>query len=187
MSKSTAIVEDAWLAYQKQLSLFIRSRVGSHEDTEDILNDVFSKLARQTEEKKVSGSIAAWLYRVTRNSIVDYYRSKKEFEELPEELTEEAKDKSAISQLSKCMLPMIRTLPETYRQPLLLSEIEGLSNREVSAALGISLAALKSRILRGRQKLHGKLVNCCTLYHNDAGKMVDFEQNSAEGCGGCEY
>jgi RNA polymerase sigma-70 factor (ECF subfamily) len=186
MSKSTLVVENAWSAYQKQLSDFIRSRVDTNEDTEDILNDVFSKLVQETDKNNVPGSIAAWLYSVTRNSIVDYYRSKRNFEELPEDLSEEAKDKSAVRQLSRCMLPMIRTLPEIYRQPLLLSEIDGLSNREVADELGISLAALKSRILRGRQKLHGSLVHCCTIYHNDAGKVVDFEQKSSDVCGGCE-
>jgi RNA polymerase sigma-70 factor (ECF subfamily) len=186
MKQSTMLVENAWLEYQKQLSTFIRSRVATNEDAEDILNDVFSKLVQQADRNNLPDSVAAWLYRVTRNAIVDYYRSRKQFEQLPEELSEEIDDGSAIGQLSKCMLPMIRALPETYQKPLLLSEIERQSNKEVADKLGLSLAAVKSRILRGRQKLHSSLVNCCTIYHNDAGKVVDFEQKSATNCGGCE-
>jgi RNA polymerase sigma-70 factor (ECF subfamily) len=186
MNESTLLVENAWSAYQQQLLTFIRSRVDSYEDAEDILNEVFSKLVQQAEHSNVPASIAAWLYRVTRNAIVDYYRSRREFEQLPEELTDEVVDNSALSQLSKCMLPMIRALPETYQQPLLLSEIERLSNKEVGARLGLSLAAVKSRILRGRQKLYSSLVRCCTIYHNKSGKVVDFEQKSVDICGGCE-
>ena len=186
MNKSAVIAENAWLAYQKQLSNFIRSRVDTSEDTEDILNDVFTKLVQETDKNNVPDSIAAWLYRVTRNSIVDYYRSRRGFSQLPEELPGETDENSAITQLSKCMLPLIRSLPEVYQRPLLLSEIDRLSNKEVATELGLSLAAVKSRILRGRQKLHTNLVSCCTLYHNNAGKVVDFEQKSTTICGGCE-
>lgn len=186
MNQNTLLVENAWLEYQKQLSTFIHSRVDTYEDAEDILNDVFSKLIQQADRNNVPDSIAAWLYRVTRNAIVDYYRSRKKFELLPEEFADETSDNSAIEQLSKCMLPMIQTLPETYQQAMLLSEIEGRTNREIALEMDLSLAAVKSRILRGRRKLHNSLINCCTIYRNVDGKVVDFEQKKTDFCGDCE-
>ena len=186
MSQKMAKVEKAWLEYQQQLFSFIRSKVGTPEDAEDILNDVFVSLIKTSGKNTIPENISSWLYRVTKNRIVDYYRAKKKFEPLPEDLSEESEDTNTIKQLSKCMLPMIRTLPKTYQDPLMLSEIEGKKYKEVAAEMDLSVSAVKSRILRGREKLHKSMVSCCTIYRNDAGEVVDHEQNSSSFCSDCE-
>jgi len=84
------------------------------------------------------------------------------------------------------MLPMIQALPETYQQPLMLSEIEGKKYKELAAELDLSMSAVKSRILRGREKLHKSMVSCCTIYRNDAGEAVDYEQKIGSICTDCE-
>ncbi|MFV1975618.1 MAG: sigma-70 family RNA polymerase sigma factor [Candidatus Scalindua sp.] len=178
-------VEEAWLAYQRKLFSFIRSRVETSEDAEDILNDVFAKLAKTADENAIPDNVSSWLYRVTKNRIVDYYRAKKRYEQLPEDLSEENEDTNTIKQLSKCMLPMIQALPKTYQRPLVLSEIEGKKYKELAAELGLSVSAVKSRILRGREKLHKSMVRCCTIYRNDAGEAVDYEQKKSGFCGDC--
>jgi RNA polymerase sigma factor (sigma-70 family) len=70
-------VEEAWLEYQRQLLSFIRFKVEKSEDAEDILNDIFAKLTKISNENAIPENISSWLYRVTKNSIVDYYRAKK--------------------------------------------------------------------------------------------------------------
>lgn len=62
--------------YGNQLFGFIRSRVNTNEDAEDILQDVWMQLSRQPEVETVE-SIRGWLYRVARNRITDNYRKKK--------------------------------------------------------------------------------------------------------------
>ena len=186
MNQKMIKVEEAWLAYQRKLLSFIRSKVELTEDAEDILDDVFAKLTRTVDENAFPENISAWLYRVTKNRIVDYYRAKKIFEQLPEDLSEKCEDTNIIKQLSKCMLPMIQALPETYQQPLMLSEIEGKKYKEVAAELNLSVSAVKSRILRGREKLHKSMVSCCTIYRNDAGETVDYEQKVDGFCADCD-
>ncbi len=146
-------VEKAWVEYQPQLLSFIRKKVATSEDAEDILSDVFVRLATTTKSA-IPDNLSSWLYHVTKNRIVDYYRSQKKFEQLPNDLEEESENISAIQQLSKCMLPMIKALPKTYQQSLLLSEVEGKKYKEVAIELSLSVSAVKSRILRGREKLH---------------------------------
>jgi RNA polymerase sigma-70 factor (ECF subfamily) len=180
------LVEKAWIKYQQQLLSFIRSKVETLEDAEDILNDVFVKFTQTVNENAIPGNVSSWLYRVTKNRIVDYYRAKKRFEQLPEDLSAESDDADMIRQLSLCMLPMIKALPETYQQPLMLSEIEGKKYKEVAAELGLSLSAVKSRILRGREKLNKSMVSCCTVLRNDAGEVVDYEHKSGAFCKDCE-
>jgi RNA polymerase sigma-70 factor (ECF subfamily) len=186
MSKKTTIVEQAWQDYQRKLIAFIRSKVDTSEDAEDILNDVFASLVKKTGENDTPDNIASWLYRVTRNRIVDYYRAKKRFEELPEDLASESVDTNIVGQLSDCMLPMIKALPMTYQQPLILSEIEGKKYKEVADELDLTLSAVKSRILRGRKKLHKNMIRCCTFYRDNTGNIMDYEKNKADFCNDCD-
>lgn len=186
MNQKATTVEQAWHEYQRKLFSFIRSKVDSSEDAEDILNDVFASLIKKAGDNDNPNNIASWLYRVTRNRIVDYYRTKKRFEELPEDLATESEGSNIVGQLSSCMLPMIKALPKTYQQPLILSEIEGKKYKEVAEELGLTLSAVKSRILRGREKLHKSMISCCTFYRNHAGNIVDYEQNGSNSCDDCE-
>ena len=107
MNQKMTKVEEAWVEYQQQLFSFIRSRVETPEDAEDILNDVFAKLTKTADENVIPDSISSWLYRVTKNRIVDYYRTKRRFVQLPEDISEKSEDSNTIKLLSKCMLPMI--------------------------------------------------------------------------------
>ena len=180
-----ALVDQTWLEYRKKLFSFIRTKVETTEDAEDILNDVFLKLLKVSGENKSPGNLGSWLYRVTRNRIVDYYRSQKRFEQLPENLAEEHEKPDAIKSFSKCLLPMIRALPENYQQLLMLSEIEGKKYKELAKELDLTLSAVKSRILRGRKMLLGSILACCEISHDRAGNIIDYEVKSGSSCGDC--
>ena len=177
-------VEQAWFDYQQQLTNFIHSKVASSQDAEDIVNDVFTKLLMQSTEKKLPDNISAWLYQVARNNIVDYYRNKKQFESLPDDLIID--DESDLEkELLACVLPMIKALPEEYHQVLILSELEGKKHKEVADILGLSVSAVKSRVLRGRAKIKQNFLRCCTLIYNKAGSIVDYEQKMADSSNNC--
>jgi len=182
----TIAIEQAWLEYRKKLLTFILAKVDTPEDAEDILNDVFSTLVKIALENKYPDNLAPWLYHVTKNRIVDYYRSKQRFEQLPEDLAEEHEKADAIKSISKCMLPMIQALPENYQQPLVLSEIEGQKYKEVANELNLSLSAVKSRVLRGRKLLYGSILACCEIRRDNAGKVIDYEVKLGSSCGDCD-
>lgn len=186
MNQEMTKIEEAWLEYQHNLLSYIRSKVEKPEDAEDILNDVFAKLIKITNEDAIPDNVSSWLYHVTKNGIVDYYRARKRFDPLPGDLSEESEDTDTMKELSKCMLPMIQALPGRYQQPLMMSLIEGKKYKEIAIELGLSVSAVKSRILRGREKLYKSLVSCCTIYRNDAGETVNFEQNLDGFCSNCE-
>jgi RNA polymerase sigma-70 factor, ECF subfamily len=178
------LIEQAWLDYQQQLAAFIRSKVDNSQDAEDIVNDVFTKLLKQSAQATLPDNISAWLYQVARNNIVDYYRSKKQFESLPDDLVMDD-GKSLSEELSDCLLPMIKTLPEEYQQVLILAEIEGKKHKEVAKILDLSLSAVKTRVLRGRAKLKQSVLRCCTVTYNKAGSFVDYEQKMADSSDNC--
>ena len=79
MNQKTTKVEAAWLEYQHQLFSFIRAKVETPEEAEDILSDVFAKLTQAVNKNAMPDNLSSWLYHVTKNRIVDYYRAKRRF------------------------------------------------------------------------------------------------------------
>jgi DNA-directed RNA polymerase specialized sigma24 family protein len=85
MEQNQEYLVAAWNAYSRKLHAYIRKKIKSHEDSEDILADVFVKLAKQTEQSRIPHKLPHWLYLVTKNTIVDYYRRRRPLEELPQD------------------------------------------------------------------------------------------------------
>jgi RNA polymerase sigma factor (sigma-70 family) len=103
------------------------------------------------------------------NAIVDHYRSQKPWEELPVDIAAPESKRDYVAELATCLQPLIAEMPETYRTALVLSEIEGLPQREVADRLNISLSGAKSRVQRGREKLRQHLLDCCEIETGRAG------------------
>ena len=74
-----------------------------------------------------------------------------------------------------CLLPMIRALPETCREAVMLSEIEGLTQKEVAARQGLSLPGAKTRVQRGRAMMKQMLLGCCHFEFDSRGTVIDYE------------
>ncbi len=181
MEEKETHIETAWKEYSKKLLSFIRTKISSHEDSEDILADVFLKLAKQTELSRIPQKLPNWLYLVTKNTIIDYYRTKRTLETLPEQLIHTQPNPQAISTLSACIMPIIKELPDIYKLPIIRSEIDGETHRQVAAELKLSLPAVKSRILRGRKKLKDLMAKRCTLYYDEFGQLIDYNEKPS-GC-----
>lgn len=142
---------------------FIAKRVTDTHAIDDILQDVFLKASENLRSLKSHGSVAAWLHRIATNAITDHYRSLRPWEELPEDLAAPEVERDYIRELATCLHPMIETMPTLYREALLLSEIEGLPQKEVARRMNISLSGAKSRVQRGRAMLREQVLDCCDV------------------------
>jgi len=69
-------IEEIWLEYHNRLFAFIKKRVDESE-AEDILQDVFTKIFSRIDTIKDNIKIENWIYQITRNAVIDYYRGKK--------------------------------------------------------------------------------------------------------------
>jgi RNA polymerase sigma-70 factor (ECF subfamily) len=87
-------------------------------------------------------------------------------------------------EIAGCILPMIESLPDHYREILMLSEIEGLSHKEVAIQKGLSLPGVKSRVRRGRAMIKKLLMDCCRFEFDHRGNVTDYE-SKREPCDGC--
>ena len=165
--------EQIWSDYHDQLLNFIRRRVGGNAAAEDLLQDVFVKIHSRLDTLLDANRVQSWLYSIARNTIIDYHRLAKDTAPLPAslQLTLEPDD-SAVHELAPCVRCMIGILPERYRQPLLMSEIEELPLKEVAARLGLSVPGAKSRVQRGRAMLRKMFLDCCKFEFDGRGKPI---------------
>jgi RNA polymerase sigma-70 factor, ECF subfamily len=174
-------LDQIWRDYHRGLLGFIRRRVGAADLAEDILQDVFVKAHSRLDTVADADRIQSWLYQIARNTIIDYHRTRKSAEPLPDEMEQRAEHSDEEwRELGKCVLPMIEMLPEGYRDALLLSEIDGLPLKEVAQRLNISLPGAKSRVQRGRERLKNIFLDCCHFKFDCRGKPIDWSPK--EGC-----
>jgi RNA polymerase sigma-70 factor (ECF subfamily) len=96
--------------------------------------------------------------------------------EIPETLPaeDEVIEPDAADILASSMREMVEALPDPYRQALLLTEYEGLTQAELAERLGISLSGAKSRVQRARQKIKDELLACCHFEFDRYGRVIDY-------------
>lgn len=178
---------DVWKEFNHRLRLFIKRRISDTADVDDILQDVFLKIHSKLNSLQDKDRLSAWLYQVTRNTITDFYRTRRQSVQLPEQIADkdESIENEKVSQLAVGVRYMIFLLPEKYREALILTEIQGLSQQEMAKRLGLSLAGAKSRVQRGRRLLKDTLLDCCHFEFDQRGRVMDYYQR-ADHCAKCE-
>lgn len=169
--------------YRAALFRFVHARVRDHAAAEDIVHDVLLRAIEKQSQLRDDTRLAPWLYQMTRNAVADHHRGQKPAEELPEDLVAPAPEPAVLSELAGCLTPLIARLPESYRSAFELSEVQGLTQQETAARLGISLSGAKSRVQRARAKLQEMLLSCCLVARDHRGAIVDYEKRKGCTCG----
>jgi RNA polymerase sigma-70 factor (ECF subfamily) len=83
-------------------------------------------------------------------------------------------DEDIEARLAASLRSMIDCLPEEYREALILTEFEGITQQELAQRLGLSLSGAKSRVQRGRKMLREMLLACCHFEFDRLGKVIDY-------------
>ncbi len=175
-----ATTEMIWQEFHDPLRRFILKRVPDEYSAEDILQDVFLKVHTRIETLRDEEKLPSWLYQLTRNAIIDHYRISKPTSEIPEIVYEpEDRLEDLARELAPCIQAMIEALPALYRQALLLTEYEGLTQRELAERLHLSLPGAKSRVQRAREKLKNMLLECCHFELDRQGRVIDYQPRHA--------
>jgi RNA polymerase sigma-70 factor (ECF subfamily) len=178
--------EKVWQEYHSRLRAFIKSRISDDTATDDTLQNVFLKLHARLDSLKDETKLKSWLYQIARNAIIDYFRSQKPTVDITERLPQPETDPSekVTQELSECLQPMIQMLPENYREAVILSELKGLTQKEVAKVQGTSFSGAKSRVQRGRALLKEMLAECCRLEFDHSGRLCDYERKDGA-CDAC--
>jgi RNA polymerase sigma-70 factor (ECF subfamily) len=174
---------------------FIRRRVPSVEDAEDIAQEVMLRVHRHSAELEDAERMTAWVYRIATNAIADHYRRPARRELAAGQATDlplgedleawsEPPPDALRTELAACLTPLIERLPALHREALELTEFHGLSQVEAAERLGISVSGMKSRVQRARGQLLDLLLACCHV-DLDRRRSVTAIEHRGEPCGTC--
>lgn len=179
-------IEKIYKNFSKKLRAFISKRINNPTDLDDILHEVFLKIHNNIGTLKNYEKLESWIYQITRNTIVDHYRSKKELNSYEEESNTIKKGKEdAIleyieenphKRIAKGLKEFIDQLPDIYKEAITLIEYEGLTQKQMAEKLGISLANAKSRVQRARKMLKDLLMKCCHFEFDKYGTIIDYHE-----------
>lgn len=193
MDDNAAQTEAVWRAFFAPLRAFVSRRVNGIEDADDILQDVFVRIHRGLGSLRQKESVSAWLFQITRNAIVDHYRARLKLEQplagdadAPAPADGDSEEQSGLSELSACVAPTIAALPGKYRDALVMTDLNGMTQQEAARRLGVSLSGMKSRVQRGRKQIKGMLLACCRVELDRLGGIVDIAPRDNGGCGVCD-
>ncbi len=169
-------VENIWRELSANLRQFILKRTPDESIADDILQDIFVKIHSRIDTLKDIRRLNGWIYQIARHAIIDYYRTKKVAAGLPETITrsDNFENNNSVDVLP-CIKTMVDRLPEKYRQALILTTYQGLTQKEMGEKLGLSLSGAKSRSQRAREKLKNMLMECCNFELDRFGKIIDYE------------
>jgi len=145
-------------------------------DAEDVVQETFLKAYRAYDSFEAGTNLKAWLYRILTNTYINKYRkqqrrpSEVELGELQDlylyrRLGESSgasysAEKEALDQfVDTDIIEALESLPESFRMPVVLADVDGFSYKEIADILDIPIGTVMSRLHRGRKALQRKLWN----------------------------
>lgn len=171
----TPEMRGAWRALERRLRPFVARRVAGA-DAEDVLQDIFVRIQRGLGQLRDEQRFGPWVYQVARTTILDHHRAAARRpwaeSEAPEPAADEEEDEDDAQMLVAAIAPFVATLPSPYREALTLTELEGLTQKDAAAMLGVSVSGMKSRVQRGRVRLRALLEACCEITVDVRGRII---------------
>jgi RNA polymerase sigma-70 factor (ECF subfamily) len=166
--------ETIWNRFSDRLLQFIRMRVENSAAAEDILQEVFLRIHGRIHTLTAPDKLESWIYQITRNAIIDHYRLRRASPIPQMDIRQAAVSDGPDPAETLSLREMVETLPEPYRQALILTEYDGLTQAELAARLGISFSGAKSRVQRARAKIKNALLTCCHFELDRYGHIIDY-------------
>ena len=168
-------VEQGWNRHAAELRSWLCRQLSNAQDAEDVMQDLFLKALRQGDRFCQVADPRAWLFQAARNALIDRFRLKRNIAELTDDLAAaEVPAAETIDALSACLPRVLAELDASDRDVLLRCDLEGMAQKAYAAQTGLSLSAVKSRLLRARKRLRQQLIASCKVRLDASGHVDDF-------------
>lgn len=194
--------QEIYKTFQPRILRYLTRLVGKNE-AEDLTQEVFIKISRGLKDFRGKSQLSTWIYRIATNAALDKLRSpyfqqtiqKRLMSNADVEVEEHEEHKDVWTgeiirpidqdlirkEMNECIRNFIENLPDNYRTIIVLSELEGLKNREIAVILGVSLDTVKIRQHRARLKLKKELEAHCIFYRDDRNELACDLKSAFEG------
>jgi RNA polymerase sigma-70 factor, ECF subfamily len=174
-----AAVRELAVRYGPRIQQLAMRHMKNREDAEEVTQDVLLKVHRKIDAFRGDAALSSWIYRITFNTAMSRLRQNRAARAAAQErdrveaLLETGEQVRTLAepadwsrmpdehvmraQLREALAAAVAELPEIYRAPVVLRDIEGLTTEEASSRLKVKDQTLKSRLHRGRLMLREKL------------------------------
>jgi RNA polymerase sigma-70 factor (ECF subfamily) len=165
--------------FQRHFSMVYRQAfrlAGNREEAEEVVQEVFLTIYAKAQTFRGAAAFSTWLYRITANAALSKLRRRKKGEELAldeylpsfredghhlvrpvVDWSNELEERVASEERQRLIQQALDQLTPVDKAVVVLSDLEGLSDRDIGSALGLSVSAVKARLHRSRLFLRGKL------------------------------
>lgn len=187
-SSSQEDFDSLYVEFWPKIHHYVTRLVGS-QVAEDLTQEIFLKIRNSSATFRNESQLSTWVYRIATNAAIDKLRSSRNqtsARTAPSTIHKADADVDIdinnIAGSQKCLLPetqvihnemnscihaFIDDLPEMYHTVVILSEFEGLKNKEIAEVLGLSLGVVKIRLHRAKEKLKDAFSKNCNFYRDD--------------------
>ncbi|MEY4130295.1 MAG: hypothetical protein RLZZ31_419 [Actinomycetota bacterium] len=198
MAEPDTFIDDA-MEYMPQLYSAAMRMTHNAADAEDLVQETYLKAYRGFSNFEAGTNLRAWLFRILTNTYINSYRSKSrrpvetELDDVEDfylyrrmgGLEAARSSRSAEDELMDWfsdaeVKSAIEALPDSFRIPVILSDVEGFSYKEISEILDVPIGTVMSRLHRGRKSLQKQLHD----YALERGLAED--ENSSQGRDGID-
>jgi RNA polymerase sigma-70 factor (ECF subfamily) len=167
------------------------ARMAGEAVAEDLVQEVFEKVSRSLGNFRQDADLSTWVYRIATNTALDHFRRRWKSTGPVDtasmdavvaaecdrnvwtgELRQTPEGRVIRGEMNACIREVINRLPENYRIVLILSDLEGFTDKEIAAILGLSFRNAKIRLHRARTQLRKALEEACILYKSDDNEVA---------------
>lgn len=176
-----------WSRHEAELRRWLRSRAPNASEVDDMLQDVFLKTLKHREHLDSISQPRAWLFEVTRNTLIDRLRVSRERFPLPEDLDmvpAPVEQTDTVDTLAQACLPrVLAEMDPQDREAIELCDLQGMSQADFAQHKQLTLSAAKSRVQRARKRMRERMTSACQVSFDDSGRVDDFIPRSpSTGC-----
>lgn len=122
-------------------------------EVDDLVQDIFLHAFKKLHTLREAAAFGPWIAMIARNRAVDFHRRSRE----TVELTDDVRGSNTSDSRAAEILEMIRSLPEAYRETLVLRLVEGMTGPEIAVRTGLTAASVRVNLHRGMKLLRQKL------------------------------
>lgn len=174
--------EEIWRMLSDRLRQFIRGKVSSAADAEDVLQTVFLRVHQNVGRLRDSDLLEPWVFRIARNAIADHFRKSRpgSVDEAVEPALPAGETSDNLNgDVADCLGKLIEQLPDNLQRAVKMYEQEGVSQQEIARRESVSLSGAKSRVQRGRKHLRDLLEQCCQFHFDRRGNVLAWKPTVA--------
>lgn len=187
--------DELFTGLYERLRGFVGRRIGDSDAADDVAQEVLLRLHRSLGDLRIEDRLDAFAYRIARNAIIDHYRARASAKETPAarddliaridadgDTDEDPNEAQGRQELARCLEPLVRRLPEPYREALTLTDLGKLSQVEAARVTGLSVPGMKTRVQRARAQVHELLTACCDVALDSDRHIVEVQRTGPCAC-----